>query len=139
MARNYHAELYYHFVWRTKGNLALVQPHMEAQLYEFIKRKCVELGAVPIEVNSMPDHVHLVIGAEPTLLLSTFVGQIKGAASHYLNTNLNPAKRVHWNDGYGVLSLARRDLPAVRKYVRDQKKHHTKGTTNENAERVEPN
>jgi REP element-mobilizing transposase RayT len=130
MAQNYYAELYYHFIWRTKGSLPLITSDIQPRLWAELLRKAAELGAYPIEVGGMDDHMHLLIGAPPTVLLSDFSGKLKGSTSHFVNHDLNPARRLHWNEGYGILSLARRNVPAVRAYVRKQAEHHRGNTLN---------
>jgi REP element-mobilizing transposase RayT len=134
MAQNYYSELYYHYVWRTKGNLALIVPEIKGQLLSEIISKSRELGAYPLEVGGTVDHMHLLVGAPPTLLPSDFIGKVKGSTSHYVNHQLNSPCRLHWNESYGVLSLAKRDVPAVRRYIQDQVSHHTRGTTNKKME-----
>ena len=134
MAQNYYAELYFHFVWRTKGSLALIVPEIKGQLHSEIIGKSREQGAYPLEVGGTVDHIHLLVGAPPTLLLSDFIGKVKGSSSHYVNHQLNSACRLHWAEGYGVLSFAKRNVPAVRRYIQDQVAHHARHTTNRKME-----
>jgi hypothetical protein len=44
--------------------------------------------------------------------------------------------RFQWQDGYAVLSMGERSLPTVLAYVRGQKEHHARGTTNNVLERI---
>ncbi len=57
----------------------------------------------------MPDHIHLLATyAPPSLALSKLVREVKGAASHAMTHNLAP-RRPRSQDGYGALSLRKRD------------------------------
>ena len=138
MVQNYYAELYYHFVWRTKGSLRLITPNLEIRLRAAIKTKCVELGVHCIEVGGTDDHVHLLVSAPPTVLLSDFIGKLKGSTSHCVNHELRLAPRFQWGEGYGVLSMAKRNVAAVRRYVQNQKFHHSRNSANATMERCAP-
>src|SRR5579862_4725437 len=124
MAQNYYSELYYHFVWRTKDRARLILPEFEKAVWLQIKDKCVKYGGIPIEVGGIEDHVHMLMGGPPTLLLSEFIGKVKGAASHDINASRMFRSGFAWGEGYGVLSLAKRNVTAVRKYIVGQRDHH---------------
>ena len=137
MARNYYCELYFHFVWRTKHRAPLITQAIESALWAAIKKKCIEYGAVPIEVGGIEDHIHLLVSTQPTLLLSDFIGKVKGATSHYINHGLSPNGHFQWGEGYGVLSLAKKNVESVQQYIRNQRQHHQKSTINATLERSE--
>ena len=69
----------------------------------------------------------------PTLLISDWVGKLKGASSHYVNHRLLNRKVIDWQAGYGVVSFGTKDLEWVTRYIRNQKEHHRKSTTCESA------
>ena len=72
----------------------------------------------------MTDHVHLVARLSPTVLISDFVNKVKGATSSRVNRNIKPKFKLHWQEGYGVLSLRLNDLEKVYHYVDHQEDHH---------------
>ncbi len=88
MAKDYHAEIYLHVTWHTQDDAPLITPSIEARLWDAIKAKCVALGAQPIEIGGIQNHVHLIVSIPPNVLISHLVGQVKGAASHYANQKL---------------------------------------------------
>ena len=47
-------------------------------------------GGIPIHHNAMPDHVHLLAQLPPTVLVSDFIGQVKGALAYYVNHEIRP-------------------------------------------------
>jgi len=62
---------------------------------------------------------------------------LKGSSSHAVNHLSNRAgTRFQWQDGYAVLSFGERSLPTVLAYVRRQREHHARGTTNDVFERI---
>lgn len=52
---------------------------------------------------------------------------LKGASSHFVNQHEELEGRLYWQDGYGALTFARRDLERVVAYVANQKRHHREG------------
>jgi REP element-mobilizing transposase RayT len=53
----------------------------------------------------------LVLSVPPTLLISEFVGQLKGASSHEVNEQSGVhGKKLQWQVGYGVVSFGTGDL-----------------------------
>lgn len=141
MAKNYYAELYFHFVWQTKGRLRLITNDFEQQIWKMITGKSTELGAYPIAIGGIEDHVHLLVSTPPTLLLSDFIGKVKGSTSHYVNHELKYPRRFHWGEGYGVLSLAKMNVKGVTAYIRNQAEHHRRKTTRkimEHCDQIDP-
>ena len=86
-------------------------------------------------VGGIEDHVHLVASIPPSLLVSEWIGRLKGGSSFHINHEIVNRKLLDWQDGYGVVSFGTRDLPWVIKYVKNQKEHHAKKTTNPRLEK----
>jgi putative transposase len=105
----------------------------------YLKKRIVDTpGAFVHEIGGIETHVHLAVTIPPTLLISDFVGQLKGGSSHYVNQALGGRqKELQWQGGYGVVSFGMRDLPWVVEYVRNQREHHARGTVHERLERVD--
>lgn len=72
----------------------------------------------------MEEHVHVVASIPPRLAVASFVGQLKGASSHWINHELIANDWFEWQEGYGVLSFGKQALPRVVDYVVKQKERH---------------
>jgi hypothetical protein len=57
-----------------------------------------------------------------------FIGQVKGATSFRVNKEIGPRFKLKWQEGYGVLSLRRDELPKVSRYIDSQEEHHRRGS-----------
>jgi putative transposase len=77
-----------HLVWATQGRMPLIAAELEAPLFRIMVDRGNTLGAITFAVNGLPDHVHLVVAIPPTIALSEYVRQVKGASSHYAHTEL---------------------------------------------------
>ena len=138
MPRNVYSEINLHIVWHTKGNALVLTDQIEARTHQRIKRGVLETeGCFFHDIGGTEDHVHLVVSIPSTLLISEWIGRLKGASSHYINSEIANRKLLEWQTGYGVVSFGTRDLPWVINYVRNQKQHHARGTTQDRLERIE--
>lgn len=130
-------QLYYHIVWATKGRDLLITKELQAALYKYLRGKVISLGGVFHAVGGMEDHVHVVASIPPKLAVANFVGQLKGASSHWVNHQNDFESVLYWQDGYGVFSFGKRALPRVIEYVLNQQEHHTKNDLWLALERIE--
>ena len=128
--------LFYHFVWGTKNREPLIALEWEDSLHNVIAAKVTKLGAFVYAVGGTEDHVHLVVSVPPKIAISTFIGQVKGNTSHFVNHELDVDVHFAWQSEYGVVSFGGKMLDMVARYVKDQRKHHTEGTAIAMMERV---
>jgi putative transposase len=138
MSRNYYSEIHLHLTWHTVLSRPLLTPEIEQLAYRALKHKIVNTpGAYVHEIGGTETHVHLAVSIAPTITISEFIGQLKGASSHEVNQKLGSArKELEWQAGYGVVSFGTKDLEWVKAYVRNQKEHHAKGQIYERLERI---
>lgn len=121
--------LFYHLVWARKGREPLIQPRFQADPYRVIVGKATGLGAVVQAVGGIEDHLHLVASVPPALSLSTFIGQVKGNSSHFVNHECGLDRLFAWQAEYGVLSFDAKKLDDIVRYVRGQREHHSANIT----------
>jgi REP element-mobilizing transposase RayT len=136
MPHTFH-QLYYHFVWTTRSREPLISREWRPRLLELINEETKNRGGWPIRHNAMPDHVHLLVRLPPTVLVAEFIGQLKGATSFRVNKEIAPRFKLKWQEGYGVLSLRRDELPKVSRYIDNQEEHHRRGSLSVLLERTE--
>jgi REP-associated tyrosine transposase len=138
MARNYYAEINLHVTWHTKESQPLLIPNVEAVVHHYLRGRCINTPGVFIhEIGGIETHVHLCLSVAPTVLISEFIGQLKGASSHEANQKLGShGKVLEWQAGYGVVSFGTKDLAWVQTYVRDQRQRHARGAIEDRLERI---
>ncbi|HSF23390.1 MAG TPA: IS200/IS605 family transposase [Blastocatellia bacterium] len=138
MPRNVYSEINLHIVWRTKASAPVLTEQIEARAHNHIKHAVLNSeGCLFREIGGTENHIHLVVSVPSTLLISEWVGKLKGASSHYINKEIANRKFLEWQTGYGVVSFGSRDLPWVIEYVRNQRQHHKRGSTYDRLERIE--
>ena len=126
MAGTYH-ELVFHLVWSTKDRVPLITPTVEERLLRYVRAKCEELGYTLHAAGCVEDHLHLLLTLPPTVLIADVPRRLKGASSHYINHLAGMSDLLYWQDGYGVVTLRKREIPVVAEYINRQKEHHRMG------------
>lgn len=138
MPRNVYSEINLHLTWHTKGNTPTLTDAIENRTHHYLKHRALQTPGVVIHaINGTSDHVHLVASVPATLLVSDWIGELKGASAHYVNHELCNRKVLEWQAGDGVVSFGTRDLPWVVGYVERQKEHHARGGVSDRLERTE--
>jgi putative transposase len=136
LSRNYYSEINLHITWHTKESAPLLAPEVEGIVHHYLRGRCINTSGVFIhEIGGIETHVHLCLSIAPTILISEFVGQLKGSSSHEANQKMG-RKVLDWQTGYGVVSFGTKDLEWVKSYVRNQREHHAKNRTHDRLERI---
>jgi putative transposase len=137
MARNFYSEINLHIVWHTKTSAPLLTPTVEPIVHHALRGRCINTPGVYLhEIGGIETHVHLCVSIIPTILISDWIGQLKGSSSHEVNQK-SGHKVLDWQTGYGVVSFGTKDLDWVKQYVRQQKQHHAAGTIHDRLEQFE--
>lgn len=77
-----------------------------------------------IEIEIMPDHVHLLVDVDPQFGVHKYIKHIKGASSKILRDKYRELRsRVPtlWTNSYFVSTVGGVTLDVVKKYIEDQK------------------
>ena len=123
------SKIWIHCVWATKNRLPLIQPEIEAQLYDYIIGKATSLQCMTYAIGGIEEHIHLVVSVPPKIAIADFVGKIKGSSSHHLNHESRESNtEFGWQRGYGSFTLGKKQLEHAVNYVLKQKEHHRAGT-----------
>jgi putative transposase len=96
---------------------------VEARLKAIIAEVVAEHDAEVIEVEVMPDHVHLLVEIPPQVPLSGFMKILKGRSSRILRQEFPRLKRLPslWTRSWFVSTVGGAPLEVVRQYVEGQK------------------
>jgi putative transposase len=138
VSRNYYSEINLHITWHTKESHRLLVSNVEPVVHHYIRGRCINTPGVFVhEIGGIETHVHLCITVSPTIPISEFIGQLKGASAHEANQKLGiHGKVVEWQAGYGVVSFGTKDLEWVRSYIRNQRERHATGQIEDRLERI---
>lgn len=114
----------YHVVFCPKYRRKILVNGVETRLKELVKSICEEIRVEVLEMEIMPDHVHLLLEVQPQLGIHKAVKTIKGKTSRILRqefhwlTNKLPSL---WTNSYFVSTVGGAPLEIVKQYIENQK------------------
>jgi REP element-mobilizing transposase RayT len=82
------------------------------------------MSCYPIELNTEPDHAHILFVLGRTITIADAVANLKRGSTNWLRTKDGALRNFHWQSGYGAFSVSESNGSAVRAYIRNQKQHH---------------
>ena len=113
----------------------MIGARIEERLYHYLTHKILETPSVYFHaIGGVEDHIHIAVSLPPNILVSDWVGKLKGSSSYYINHEIQP-KALEWQRGYGVVTFGTKDLQWVVDYVKNQKAHHRTGDTYDRLEK----
>ena len=114
----------YHVVWCPKYRRKVLVNGVDTRLKELIEGICEEYRIDIIEMEIMPDHVHLLMEVDPQFGVHKAIKQIKGRTSrilrqefHWLRTRLPSL----WTNSYFVSTVGDAPLAVIKQYIENQK------------------
>jgi putative transposase len=119
-----YTNLLYHIVYATKERAPLITSDLKIRLHGYLGGIVNGLGCVPIEINGMSEHVHLLVKIRPTIAVSDFLSKLKSSSSSWGKRETKG--RFGWQTKYGAFTVSESQVGRVRQYIRDQEKHHRK-------------
>jgi REP element-mobilizing transposase RayT len=126
-----HTCLNYHVVFGTKGRAQSIRPEVRLDLCRYLGGILKSEGALPLEINAVADHVHLLVRLPPTILLADLLRALKANSSKWLNDTRFSRRTFAWQQGYSAFTVSQSQVARVAAYVRNQEAHHRKMTFRE--------
>ena len=114
----------YHVVWCPKYRRKVLTDEIATRLKELIIETAEGINADIIEMEVMPDHVHLLIEVDPQYGINKAVRHIKGVSSHVLRSEFPSLKSrlpTLWTNSYFVSTVGGAPLSAIKQYIENQK------------------
>lgn len=114
----------YHVVWCPKYRRKVLVGAVEDRLKCLIRQIAKERQSEIIELEIMPDHVHLLVEVDPQYGIHKLVKQIKGQTSRNLRQEFPSIKSrlpTLWTNSYFVSTVGGAPLSIIKQYIENQK------------------
>ena len=113
----------YHIIWCPKYRRKILENKIALRLKELILEVIEEKKAELIELEIMPDHVHLLVEIDPQYGIHKLVKAIKGRTSRVLRQEFPIKSRLPtlWSHSYFVSTVGGAPLNIVKQYIEEQK------------------
>lgn len=124
--RGYVYCLQYHIVWCTKYRKPVLTGNIEASFKTLIHQLADEQAIHIAAMETMPDHVHLLIETKPQCRISDAVKIFKGTSAWHLFREYPELKRRLWgghlwNPSYFAATVSDKTAEQVSAYIEGQK------------------
>lgn len=114
----------YHVIFCPKYRRKVLTGDLVNRLKALIREKQAEYGYEVLEMEIMPDHVHLLLDIDPRPGVVNIVGKIKGFTSHSLRKEfpfLKSRLPSLWTRGKFISSVGSVSFEVVKAYIESQK------------------
>ena len=114
----------YHVIFCPKYRRPVLVDPYDARLKEIFYRVADENGFSILDLEVMPDHVHMVIDCNPRFGVCQCVKRLKGTSSRIMRSEFPKLKSKLpslWTHSYFVSSVGAVTLDVVKQYIEDQK------------------
>ena len=114
----------YHVVWCPKYRRPVLDDEISERLKSILYETAEGVQAEIIELEIMPEHVHLLLEVDPQFGINKLVRHLKGTSSRILRKEFPRLKSrlpALWTNSYFVSSVGATSLDVVKKYIENQK------------------
>ena len=125
---NTYTQLHIQFVFAVKYRRALIHKAWKDELHKYITGIFQQNDHKMLQINSMPDHIHIFIGMRPAQSISSLVQNVKTESSKWIKEKGYCSAPFAWQEGYGAFSYSKSHVPDVIRYIQNQEAHHQKET-----------
>ncbi len=121
---NSYTQVHIQFVFAVKYRAALINKEWKERLHQYITGIIQENKHKMLQINSMPDHIHIFIGMRPHQSISSLVQNVKTESSKWIKVQNLSSCPFYWQEGYGAFSYAKSQVTNVIRYIQNQEIHH---------------
>lgn len=114
----------YHLIWCPKYRRKVLVGDLEARLKELLLEKARAIKIQILNLEVMPDHLHIFVKSTPVHSPHHIVQQLKGYTSRILRQEYPKLKSrlpTLWTRSYYIESVGHISEKAVKKYIDEQK------------------
>jgi putative transposase len=121
---NTYSQIYIHVTFSVKGHKHLLSKDWRTEVFKYIAGITSNKKQILMQINGVEDHIHILLGIKPTVLLSDVVRDIKANSSRFINERGWLKNKFLWQEGFGAFSVGHSQVNMVVNYIKNQEAHH---------------
>jgi len=113
----------YHVIWCPKYRRSVLVKGVDVRLKEIIQNVATECKSEILELEVMPDHVHLLVEVDPQFGIHRLIKLMKGKSSKLIREEFKWIKSrlpTLWTNSYFVSTIGGAPLEVVKQYIERQ-------------------
>ena len=114
----------YHVIWCPKYRRPVLVDQIEHRLKEIIQDIANNHDSEILELEVMPDHVHLLVEVDPQYGVHKLIKSMKGVSSRTLRAEFPALKSrlpTLWSNSYFVSTVGGAPREIIKQYIENQK------------------
>jgi putative transposase len=114
----------YQVIWCPKYRRSVLIKGVDIRLKEIIQAVATECKSEILELEVMPDHVHLLVEVDPQFGIHRLIKLMKGRSSKLIREEFKWIKSrlpTLWTNSYFVSTIGGAPLEVVKQYIEQQK------------------
>ena len=115
---NTYTQIYIHIVFAVEHRQNLIPKEHKEDLHQYITGIVANKKQKMIQINSMSDHMHILIGIDPNIAISDLVKTIKANSSKFINNKQWTVGKFNWQEGFAAFSYSHSQLDNVADYIK---------------------
>ncbi len=115
---------YIHIVFHIKNTSPYIRGNEEAELYAYMGSIIKDNESIPIIINGVSNHIHILLILSKNVCLAKIVEEIKKHSSRWIKTKSDYYSTFAWQGGYGGFSVSPSIHDRTKNYIKKQKEHH---------------
>ena len=123
---NTYSQMYVQVVFSVKYRAYIIQERHREEIEKIMCGMVTHRKCKPLAIYCNPDHVHILIGFNPTITVEDLMRDIKSASSKLINEKKWYPGTFRWQDGYGSFTYSKNEIGRVIDYIKNQPEHHKK-------------
>ena len=114
----------YHVIFCPKYRRKVLVDGVDERLKQILQDVARETGTEIVELEVMPDHVHMLLSIDPQMGIRHVLKMMKGRSSHTLREEfpwLKTRLPTLWTNSYFVATVGGAPLSVIKQYIEAQK------------------
>ena len=124
------SKLFVHIVFHVKNKSNGIRFEEKSELYAYMASIIKDNESIPILINGVEDHVHILCVISKNIVLAKLVEGIKRHSSRWIKTKGRYYDKFAWQEGYGGFSSPSLH-DKTKEYISNQEEHHKKSSFKE--------
>jgi len=123
---NTYTQLYIQIVFAVRYRRNAIREEYRVPLEKYITGIVTNNKSKLLAIYCNPDHVHILLGLDPSISISAMARDIKANSSKWMNEERIKRGNFRWQKGFGAFSYSKSQVDRVIKYILNQPNHHRK-------------
>lgn len=117
-------KLFVHITFHVKRSSVLMRKEEQKSLYAYIGSIIKDNQSIPIIINGVENHIHILCVQSKNIAMSKLVEEIKRHSSRWIKTQNEYYETFSWQGGYAAFSVSPSVLQKTITYIENQEEHH---------------